>query len=86
MHSTLMMWEAIRYGKKRGLKIFDLWGAAAPGVKPSDPWLGFTTFKQRFGPKLIEFTGSYDLVINPVLYRTFQVANYIRWFILKIRK
>lgn len=86
MHSTLMMWEAIRFGKEHGLKKFDLWGAAAPETPESDPWFGFTQFKERFGPEKIEFVGSYDLVINPLLYQGYRVADKLRWILLKMKK
>lgn len=86
MHSTLMMWEAIRFGKKHHLKSFDLWGAAAPNTPSSDPWFGFTQFKERFGPQRIEFIGSFDLVINPILYQGYKIADKLRWTLLKLRK
>ncbi len=86
MHSTLMMWEAICFGKKHKLKFFDLWGSAAPGTPPSDPWFGFTQFKERFGPERIEFVGSYDLIINPLLYQGYKLADKLRWLILKLSK
>lgn len=85
MHSTLMMWEAIRFGKKHHLKIFDLWGAAAPDTPSSDPWFGFTQFKERFGPERVAFVGSYDLVINPVLYQGYKLADKLRWLLLKLK-
>lgn len=85
MHSTLMMWEAIRFGKKHHLKAFDLWGSAAPDAPESDPWFGFTQFKERFGPKRIKFVGSYDLVIHPLLYQGYKIADKLRWMLLKIK-
>lgn len=86
MHSTITMWEAILYGKKLGLKKFDLWGALGENPDPQDPWFGFHRFKQGFGPQLIEFIGSYDLVINPVLYKLFVVSDKLRWLYLKVKK
>jgi len=85
MHSTQMMWEAIRFGKKHHLKAFDLWGSAAPGTPESDPWFGFTQFKERFGPARIKFVGSYDLVIHPLLYQVYKIADKLRWMLLKLR-
>lgn len=85
MHSTDMMWEAIRFGKKHGLQLFDLWGATAPGSSPSDPWFGFTQFKERFGPERIEFIGSYDIVIDPILYNMYKIADKLRWLFLRFR-
>ena len=68
MASNLMMWEAIRFGKKLGLKKFDMWGALGPNPDPKDPWFGFHSFKEKYGPRHVEFIGSYDLVINSPLY------------------
>lgn len=86
MHSNLTMWEAIRFGKKLGLKKFDMWGAMGPDPDPKDPWYGFHNFKQKFGPQHVEFVGSYDLVINPVLYQGYKIADKLRWFLLKVKK
>lgn len=85
MHSTLMMWEAIKFGKKYHLQTFDLWGAAAANTPSSDPWYGFTKFKERFGPRRIEYIGSYDLIINPLLYKVYTILDKLRWFFLKLR-
>lgn len=86
MHSTLTMWEAIRWGKKLGLKKFDMWGALGPNPDPKDPWIGFHTFKQRFNPEHVEFTGSYDLIINPLLYQLYKLTDKLRWMYLKIKR
>lgn len=83
MASTLMMWEAIRWGKNHGAKTFDLWGTPGPDPAPSDPYFGFHRFKLGFGPRLVEFIGSYDLVISPMLYTLFNFINSLRWLILK---
>lgn len=85
MASNLMMWEAIKFGKKLGLKKFDMWGALGPNPDPKDPWYGFHKFKQGYSGDLIEFIGSYDLVINPILYNLYKLADKIRWLILKAR-
>ena len=86
MASNLMMWEAIRFGKKLGLKKFDMWGSLGPAPSPKDPWYGFHRFKEGYGGKLVEFVGSYDLVINPVLYQLYKIADKIRWVLLKTIK
>jgi lipid II:glycine glycyltransferase (peptidoglycan interpeptide bridge formation enzyme) len=86
MASNLMMWEAIRFGKKLGLKKFDMWGSLSNNPNKTDPWYGFHRFKQGYGPKHIEFAGSFDLVINPILYRIYKILDKIRWTFLKLRK
>lgn len=86
MASTLIMWEAIKFGKKLGLKKFDMWGALGGNPDTKDPWFGFHNFKSRFGAHHVEFVGSYDLVLNPLLYETYKIANIFRWPLLRIKK
>lgn len=86
MAPTLMLWEIARWGKKNGYTSFDLWGALGINPDPKDPWFGFHRFKQGFAPTLIEFVGSYDLIINPLLYNLYKIVDRLRWFILHIWK
>src|SRR5258708_10795824 len=60
MAPNLMMWEAIKFGKEKELKIFDLWGR--------EPGKGFTKFKEGYNPEVVEFLGTWDLVINKPMY------------------
>ncbi|MEK7571181.1 MAG: peptidoglycan bridge formation glycyltransferase FemA/FemB family protein [Patescibacteria group bacterium] len=85
MHSNLTMWEGIRFGKKLGLKKFDMWGAMGQNPDQNDPWYGFHTFKQRYGPDHVEFIGSYDLVMNQILYQAYKIADKLRWMLLRIK-
>lgn len=71
MASNLVAWEAIKFGKKLGLKYFDMWGALGENADPKDSWFGFHRFKQGYGGKLVEYIGSFDLVSNPLLYYAF---------------
>lgn len=79
---TLLLWEIAKWAKKKGLKKFDLWGAMGPDPDVHDPWYGFHRFKQGFNPKLVEFAGSYDLVINKPLYTLYTLVDTVRWRIL----
>lgn len=83
MASNLMMWEVIKWGKSKGLKRFDMWGALGPDPDKNDPWYGFHRFKEGYGPELVEFVGSYDLVIKPVIYEIYKIADKIRWMFLR---
>lgn len=85
MASNLMMWEAIKFGKKHGTKQFDMWGSLGPDADPEDPWYGFHRFKQGYGATLVEFAGSYDLVIHSHLYRLYSLVFLLRkgWLSLK---
>lgn len=63
MANNLVAWEAIKMGKKLGLKKFDMWGA--------DFKHGFHKFKQGYGGQLVEYIGTYDLVFNWPIYLIF---------------
>lgn len=77
MANNLMMWEAIRFGKKLGAKTFDLWGR--------EEGKGFTKFKEGYNPDVIEFLGSWDLVINKPLYELYKVSEKARWHLLRFK-
>lgn len=85
MASNLMMWETMRFGKGLGCKFFDLWGCLGPNPDPNDPWYGFHRFKKGYGGNLIEFVGTYDLVINPQLYPFLRFGEDLRWKWLRLR-
>ena len=85
MASNLMLWEAIRFGKKLGLKKFDMWGSMGPDPDTKDPWYGFHKFKQGYGGRLVEFLGSYDLVLNKKVYLLYRIADRFRYLLLKIK-
>lgn len=76
MANNLMMWEAIRLGKLFDLKTFDLWGR--------EEGKGFTRFKEGYNPEVVEFLGSWDLVINKPIYWLYRLAENLRWFLLRI--
>lgn len=85
MASNLMMWEVIRFGKAKGLKYFDMWGALSDTPDTKDSWYGFHRFKQGYGARHVEFLGSFDFVINPFLYEMYKVADKLRWALLKLK-
>ena len=85
MAPTLLMWEAIKFGKKIGCQSFDMWGSLGPKAKQGDPAFGFHRFKQGFGGQLVQFVGSYDFVINPNLYRLYHLVDKCRWRLLRLK-
>lgn len=85
MAPNLLLWEIVLWAKKQGLKYFDLWGALGPNPNVKDPWYGFHRFKEGYQPNLVEFVGSYDLVINSFLYFIYCKADTVRWFLLKMK-
>lgn len=86
MAPNLLMWEAIKLGKKLGAHIFDMWGSLPRDYNVKNPWSGFTRFKEGYHTQFIEFIGSYNLVIQPLLYHAYTVADDVRSFYLKIKQ
>lgn len=84
MASNLMMWEVIKFGKSQKCKLFDLWGSLGPDPDVTDPWYGFHRFKQGYGAELVEFVGTYDLVVNQHQYFLYKAADKVRWTFLKL--
>ncbi|MFS8159434.1 MAG: lipid II:glycine glycyltransferase FemX [Candidatus Roizmanbacteria bacterium] len=82
MASNLLMWEALRLGKRLGVSSFDLWGSLPPDYaqtpQTDSAWAGFTRFKEGYNANFIEYIGSYDLIIEPTLYRLYNLANTMR--------
>ncbi len=84
--NNLMMWEMIKFGKAQNCTRFDLWGSLGPDPDTQDPWYGFHRFKEGYGGKLVEFVGTYDLVVNPVLYPLYVLGNdKLRWWFLRLK-
>src|SRR5258708_1842647 len=77
MGPNLMMWEAIKFGKKMGLKTFDLWGR--------EPGKGFTKFKEGYSPKVVEFLGTWDLIIDKPTYYLYKAMDKVRWLVLRFK-
>lgn len=84
MAANLIMWEAIRLGRCHGAQLFDMWGSTGPHYDTKDPYAGFTRFKEGYGTRFVEMVGSYDLIINPILYHIYGVVYQIRnWFLTR---
>ncbi len=77
MANNLMMWEAIKFGKKLNLNTFDLWGR--------EIGKGFTKFKEGYNPKVVEFVGTWDLVIDKPAYQIYKFMDFIRWHTLRFK-
>lgn len=82
MASNLLMWEAIKMGKKLGATKFDMWGSLEPIYKENHPWAGFTKFKEGYNTQFVEMIGSYDLIVFPNLYKLYNLADSVRSYLL----
>lgn len=56
----VLFWSAFDYFKNKGYEIFDLEGCYDPRYKTmTGGWKGFTEFKSKFGPEIVEYPGAY---------------------------
>jgi lipid II:glycine glycyltransferase (peptidoglycan interpeptide bridge formation enzyme) len=83
MAPYLLQWQQILDAKKKGCERYDF-----GGVKIShnmehvthNNWAGITKFKTGFAPdaKPIEFSGCYDIILNPVRYMLYRLLRKIK--------
>jgi lipid II:glycine glycyltransferase (peptidoglycan interpeptide bridge formation enzyme) len=85
MASNLLMWKAISFGKNLNAEKFDMWGSLGPNYDPTDPWSGFTRFKEGYNTKFEEFIGSFDIVADKNLYQIYNNIYLLREQYLKLR-
>ncbi|MBR2695612.1 peptidoglycan bridge formation glycyltransferase FemA/FemB family protein [Candidatus Saccharibacteria bacterium] len=75
--STALLWQAIKDLKSQGLKRFNLWGIAPPGVE-HHRYSGVTTFKTGFGGEIVEFIPAQDIVISKLKYKLDELVETAR--------
>jgi len=85
MAQNLLMWEVVKFGKSQNLKSFDMWGSLGPDARESDNGYGFHHFKQGYGGQLVQFVGTYDLVVNHQLYQFYNLVDKYRWKLLRFK-
>jgi lipid II:glycine glycyltransferase (peptidoglycan interpeptide bridge formation enzyme) len=62
----LLKWEAIRSSRDAGATSYDLWGLATGGI---------AHFKTGFGGREVRYIGAWDLVLDPVGRRSYELAQ-----------
>lgn len=67
--SYLLQWEMMRLARALGSRVHDLWGIAPAGAGPEHAWHGVGLFKKGFGGREVRWAGTWDVVIDPALYR-----------------
>ena len=55
----LLLWQSIRFLKKKGYQMMDLEGTYDPRNPVTKKWKGFTLFKKGFGGEEVEYIGSF---------------------------
>lgn len=67
--SYALQWAMMLHARERGARLHDLWGVAPPNADPGHPWHGVGLFKKGFGGREVVWAGSWDIVVDPGLYR-----------------
>jgi lipid II:glycine glycyltransferase (peptidoglycan interpeptide bridge formation enzyme) len=65
----LLKWEAIRTSREAGATSYDLWGLATGGI---------AHFKTGFGGREVRYIGAWDLVLDPLGRRLYDLAQKAR--------
>lgn len=76
IHSLSMLkWEIIKKYSNENYTNFDL--GLIPSIENKSKYYGIYQSKIGFNPKVIEFPGEFDLVINKYIYKLLNSINYI---------
>jgi lipid II:glycine glycyltransferase (peptidoglycan interpeptide bridge formation enzyme) len=70
--SNAVQWHMMRDALAAGASVYDLRGITE-GLEADDPHLGLIQFKVGTGGQAVEHLGEWDLPLNPLLYRAFDV-------------
>jgi lipid II:glycine glycyltransferase (peptidoglycan interpeptide bridge formation enzyme) len=78
MPNHRLQWEAIRWARTKGYRVYDLWGAPDKFVE-SDPLWGVWRFKAGLGGQVVRHIGAWDMAISRPWYwlYTFAVPRYL---------
>jgi lipid II:glycine glycyltransferase (peptidoglycan interpeptide bridge formation enzyme) len=79
MSTYLLQWEAMRWAKARGCRVYDLWGIPdesesvleAGFAARNDGLWGVYRFKRGFGGENARTVGAWDLPLQPFVYRLY---------------
>jgi len=76
-----LQWEAMRWAKQRGCKVYDMWGVPdlpesdleENFLERSDGLWGVYRFKRGFGGEVCRTIGAWDRVYNPLVYKAYKI-------------
>ena len=84
--SYALQWAMMRLARSRGVRHHDLWGVSPPDAGPDHPWHGVGLFKKGFGGREVHWAGSWDLVVDPTLYRLRAATGIARGWLRGLRR
>ncbi len=74
MASFLLQWQAICDAKELGYQYYDFWGV------DEKKWPGVTRFKLGFGGRIIEYPGTFDLILDKFWCKLYQFGKHLKNF------
>jgi peptidoglycan pentaglycine glycine transferase (the first glycine) len=84
MAPYFMHWQAMRLAKEHGCTMYDLWGSdlvrTAETWEPQEghPSYGTSRFKAGFGGTVVEYPGTFDLILQPFCYNLYKTVRQAR--------
>jgi lipid II:glycine glycyltransferase (peptidoglycan interpeptide bridge formation enzyme) len=84
--SYALQWAMMRLARDRGVRLHDLWGVAPLDAGPEHAWHGVGLFKKGFGGREVVWAGSWDLVVDPTLYRLRTAVGMLRGLAGRLRR
>jgi len=84
MAPHLIQWEAMRWARSQGCKVYDMWGAPDKFEETDSMW-GVYRFKRGFGGEVVRTMGAWDYPAKPLYYGLFthwipRLLSVMRWF------
>ncbi len=84
MPTYLLQWEAIRWAKQKGCKVYDMWGIPDfpedeledQFMTRSDGLWGVYRFKRGFSGKICRTIGAWDRVYRPLSYMLYELMTH----------
>ncbi len=74
MAGTILLIQMILDAQDHDATLFDFWGITT-STDPKHPWYGFTQYKKSFGGYQVDYAGTWDLPLNRVKYRLYQLLR-----------
>jgi lipid II:glycine glycyltransferase (peptidoglycan interpeptide bridge formation enzyme) len=84
--SYALQWAMMRHARDAGAREHDLWGIAPEGAGPDHPWYGVGLFKKGFGGRPVAWAGTWDVVVDPTLYRMRAMVGRARGILRGLRR
>jgi peptidoglycan pentaglycine glycine transferase (the first glycine) len=86
MAPYLLQWQAMRYAQHLGCTSYDFWGVHALRATTEEPWKpedghpssGVTRLKLGFGGEVVEYPGTFDVIIDPFWYSAYKTLRALR--------